>query len=172
MTDFPTRRNTLRLRDFDYRTPGYYFVTIGTYQHLPMFGEVNDARMHLNSLGEIVKECWLLIPHKTDYIEVDRFVIMPNHLHGIVHIMDSAPALDAEPLPTAHAQARSLSVVIRTFKAGVTRIANQQWQDPPAKVWQRSFYDRIIRNEESLDAVRSYIDNNPMVWWQKRRECG
>jgi putative transposase len=172
MTDHPTRRNTLRLRDFDYRTPGYYFVTIGTYQHLPIFGEVRNARMHLNPLGEIVKECWLLIPQTTGFIELDQFVIMPNHLHGIVYIMDSAPEIQVEPLPTAHAQANSLSVVIRTFKAGVTRIANQQWQEPPAKIWQRSFYDHIIRNEESLQAVRYYIANNPLVWWQKRQECG
>jgi len=172
MTDFPTRRNSLRLRDFDYRAPGYYFVTIGTYQHLPIFGEVNDARMHLNPLGEIVKACWLLIPQKTGFIELDQFVIMPNHLHGIVYIMDSGPAIDAEPLTTAHAQARNLSVVIRTFKAAVTRIANQRWKEPPAKIWQRSFYDRIIHNDESLEAVRSYIHNNPLVWWQKTQEGG
>jgi len=60
----------------------------------------------------------------------------------------------------------------RTFKAGVSCIANQQWHEPPAKIWQRSFYDRIIRNDGSLQAVRAYIDNNPQVWWQKRQEQG
>ena len=170
MSNHNPRRNTLRLPGYDYRNPGYYFVTIDTYQQQFLFGEVIDARMHLNPLGEIVKRHWLIIPRNARFIHLDRFVIMPNHMHGIVHIMNSAPEVPKEPFPTAEIKANSLSVIIRTFKAAVTRSANRELEAPPVKIWHRSFNDRIIREEESLDDVRFYINNNPKRWWKNRKD--
>lgn len=170
MSNHKHRRNTLRLPGYDYRKPGYYFVTIGTYQQQLLFGEVIDARMHLNPLGEIVKRHWIIIPQNVRFINLDRFVIMPNHMHGIVHIMNKALEIPEEPFPTAEIKENSLSVIMRTFKAAVTRSANRELVDPPVKIWHRSFHDRIIREQESLDDVRFYINNNPKRWWEKRNK--
>jgi len=168
MTDQTTRRNSLRLQGYDYRNPGYYFVTILAFQRQCLFGEVLEKKVHLNQLGEIVKHHWLSIPKKKLGFDIDAFVIMPNHLHGIVRIMNTVQKQIAEENMLAFAKANSLSVLIRTFKASVTKSARKEIDDYPPKIWHRSFNDRILRDSESLDAIRFYIKSNPWRWKKEK----
>lgn len=168
MTNFKTRRNSLRLPDYDYRTPGYYFVTILAFQRQDLFGEVINKKMQLNSLGKIVKYHWLLTPEKSPFVELDAFIIMPNHLHGIVHILHTNRIHQDDNTSLKFAKARSLSVLMRTFKASVTKTSRMKMADPPPKIWHRSFYDHILRDDESLEAVRFYIRSNPARWEEKQ----
>ena len=168
MREFKTRRNSLRLQGYDYRTPGYYFVTISTYQSRHLFGEVHNKKMHLNRLGEIAKYHWLLTPEKSPFVDLDAFIIMPNHLHGIVHILKTNQIPADENTALKFAKARSLSVLMRTFKASVTKTVRRALNEPPPQIWHRSFNDHIIRDNESLENVRFYICSNPARWDEKQ----
>ena len=164
MGKFKTRKNSLRLQGYDYRTPGYYFVTISSYQSQHLFGEIHDKKMNLNQLGEIVKYHWLLTPGKSPIVELDEFIIMPNHLHAIIRILNTNQIPVNEDPTLKFAKAHSLSVLMRTFKASVTKTTRKTLSQPSLQIWHRSFNDHILRDDESLDAVRFYIRSNPTRW--------
>ena len=124
--------------------------------------------MHLNQLGKIVKCHWLLTPEKSPFVELDAFVIMPNHLHGIVHILQTNRIPTDENTSLKFAKAKSLSVLMRTFKASVTKTVRKTLNEPPPQIWHRSFNDHIVRDEDSLEAVRFYIRSNPARWGEKQ----
>ncbi len=140
------KRKLPRLRGYDYSNANYYFVTICTYQKQQLFGTPES----LNTLGKIAENDLLAIPQHFPSVRVDKYVIMPNHIHAIFVL---------EPPKTS---APSLSTVINLYKSGVTRQIHQFL--PDKKIWQQSFYDSIIRDEIAYLDIWSYIDGNPTKW--------
>ena len=170
------RRKSTRLQHYDYSQAGYYFVTICTQHRKELFGEIADGQMVANLAGEMVVKTWNELPKFYHGIEMDQFQIMPNHVHGIIVIVGDGPrAVPHEPgaLPDGQPQGvvptLSLSNVVHRFKTLTTKLYIEDvhkngWKPFNAKLWQRSFYDHIIRDEQSLNDVREYIQNNPLDW--------
>jgi len=167
-----------RLRKYDYRQNGAYFITICTYARICFFGELNGENICLNKYGNIVNKCWQEIPqHFHEFIPAP-FIIMPNHVHGIVVI--SKRTLSTNPaVETRHAVSRasnhiceafqkpvshSVPTIIRSFKSAVTRHLNALNENLPMSVWQRNYYEHIIRNDEELNRAIEYIKFNPIKW--------
>lgn len=160
MDNRPDRyRKNIRLKDFDYSTAGYYFVTIVSHDRKNIFGNIIDGEMDLNHIGLIVEKAWQEIPIHFPYIEVGDQVIMPNHFHGIV-IINQVGALHAEPL--RHAQ--PLGVIIRSFKSAVTKRVHDLGLFVGEKIWQRNYYEHIIRDEVDYEKIVDYIAANPNNW--------
>lgn len=168
-------RRSIRLRNYDYSQPGAYFVTICTYQKQPWFGEIKNGQMYLNQLGKIVADEWLKTCKIRPNFQLDEWVIMPNHFHVIVIINDysgddqSLGARDA-PLDLGARDAppqqkpNSLSSCIAGFKSAVTKRINLLRQNTDTPIWQRNYYESILRDEKYLAVVREYIINNPKNW--------
>jgi REP element-mobilizing transposase RayT len=189
-------RRSIRLREFDYRNAGAYFVTICAFQRECLFGEVVDGEMRLNGLGVATEACWRAITNHFPNVQLDEFVIMPNHLHGIMDITTSesvgsnvgakqassaSPGFDncgnnvddcnkgeaggsfASPLRDGTVSG-SLGAVIQNFKSVSTRKINKIRNNPGCPVWQRNYYEHVIRNEADLANIRQYIVNNPLKW--------
>lgn len=173
-------RKPNRLKNYDYSQPGWYFVTICTHDKLPHFGRINDGVLILNQYGELAHKYWLEIADHFNGVELDEFVIMPNHVHGIIIIHDigegdtsAGDALvgdalvgDAYMRPLHQPMDRTkmlLSKVIGQYKAAVTREIHKM-DNRTLFRWQRSFYDHIIRNDFALFKIRTYIQNNPVKW--------
>ena len=163
------RRRSIRLPGYDYSQPGYYFVTICSYQRQCLFGQIVNGEMQLNQYGEIVREEWLKSLIIRPETELDRYVVMPNHFHGIV-IINTVRANSGSPLPSTSVhnnfsmKPRSLSSIMAGFKSSVTKNINLIRHAPGTPVWQRNYYEHIICTEESLNRIRTYIDNNPLSW--------
>lgn len=163
-------RRSIRLRDYDYAQAGAYFVTICTRERVCLFGEVVDDVMRLNDAGKIAEACWLAIPAHFPDANVNAFVVMPNHVHGIVFIADIVGAKNFSPVwdnvEAAHNPIRSpsktIGSVIRGFKIGVTKWFREN--GVTGNVWQRNYYEHVIRNDESLSRIRQYIHENPTRW--------
>jgi putative transposase len=169
----PVRR-TPRLKEYNYTQPGAYFVTICTHERECLFGEVKNALCTLTSEGQIVERCWLEIPRHRPYVRLDEFIVMPNHIHCIIHILppeQSSPVVGtrlavsenlsegfARPVPG------SLSRIIGSFKSAASREINTLSNTQGRPLWQTRFHDRIIRDEEELSRIREYIINNPAQW--------
>jgi len=166
------RGNSIRLKGYDYRAAGYYFVTICTYKWQCIFGDIIEGEMRLNEFGKIVHRCWNEIPIHFEHTELDYFVIMPNHFHGIIIINRSGTACRAttEERQFGKSIAGALSTIIGSFKSAVTRSTNILRKTPGTTVWQRNFYDRIIRNDKELFNIRQYIINNPLKWELEREK--
>lgn len=160
------RIESARLKEWDYSNPGWYYVTVNTKNHIAWFGRVVNAEMKLNELGVVTNKFWLEIPIHFADVELDYFVIMPNHIHGIIIInpvetpsVVKTPA-DVETPYIASPHNPLLGEAIGKFKAAVKRWANKNnYKD---FIWQARFYDRIIRNEKELFNVRRYISQNPL----------
>jgi len=175
-------RRSIRLKGYDYTQPGAYFVTLVTYERMPLFGEIVNGEMRLNDIGRVAERCWLDIPSHFPHVALDAFVIMPNHVHGILWIIESPPgtaempemvgAKSFSPRPppssTEHPRGTSKTIgsVIRGFKIGVTKWVRQNTDI--YIVWQRNYYEHIIRNERALNAIRQYIIENPRRWQMDR----
>ncbi len=168
-------RRSIRLKEYDYSQPGAYFVTICTHDRACLFGGVVDGEMRLNEFGEMVHECWQAIPDHFPHAMLDEFVIMPNHVHGIISIVDAAivdnvgathasPLKSASSLPPRGPKQKSIGAIVGSFKSAVTKRINEYRNTPGAPVWQRNYYEHIIRNEESLNRIRQYIADNPARW--------
>lgn len=165
--DHKFHRRSIRLQGYDYRAGGLYFVTLCTHDRVALFGSIINNAMLLNDYGRIVQEEWERTAVVRPNVELDMAVIMPNHLHGIIVIVDDpratgpvAPTTDRPtgPLPG------SLGAIIGQFKTASTRRINILRDMPGARVWQRNYYEHIIRNQESLNQIRQYILNNPAKW--------
>ena len=155
-------RKTLRLESYDYRQPGAYFVTIVAHARQSIFGEVVDQNVKLNDFGQIVTEEWERSNQIRCEIGLDAFVVMPNHLHGIVMI-NPVGATGWSPSPSAPFK-RSLGAFVAGFKSAVTTRVNQLRGTPGVPIWQRNYYEHVIRSEESLNRIRQYIAENPGRW--------
>ena len=144
-------------------------MTVCTIGRGSLFGAMADGQMRLNQLGLMAKTCWLEIPAHFPNVVLDEYVIMPNHLHGILWIVDveanepSAPESRAvRSRPRLQSPSKSIGSVIRGFKAGVTKWARAH--SDISQVWQRNYYEHIIRNDASLNRIRRYILDNPANW--------
>lgn len=161
-------RRSIRLRGYDYTQAGTYFVTLCTYQRECLFGEIVNGRMCLNEIGCIVAEEWLRTSEIRLEIELDEWVVMPNHIHGIIVMTESAGAHGHAPPPNhrgmPYRKPRSLSSLVAGFKSAATKRINEIRQTPTRPIWQRNYYECIIRNEKSLCNIRQYIVNNPRRW--------
>lgn len=220
-------RRSIRLKGYDYTQSGLYFITICTHQRDCLFGEIVEGVVSLNSIGLCVQACWKRLSHHFPNLDLDVFVIMPNHLHGILILKDdmdrekgkefdqnsltksetsqpiinnqgeafrqdsltksesSQPILNnqgeasrqdsltkserslrnASPLREIKGtQSGSIGAIIQNFKSVSTRQINRIRQTKNAPIWQRNYYEHIVRNEESLAQIRNYIQNNPLSW--------
>jgi len=159
------RIETTRLDGFDYSKPGNYFITICTKDRKPLFGEIIDEKIRLSETGKIVSECWSDLPNHYQNIILDEFIVMPNHIHGIIIIRNG---LDNN-------SKHGLSEFIRAFKSFSSRRINELRKSKivdvrtvetglrpvSTTIWQPRFYDRIIRSDNALNRIRLYIKNNP-----------
>jgi len=157
-------RHSLRLQGFDYSQEGAYFVTVCLQDRACLFGDISDGKMILNDAGLMAEKCWHEIPAHFPHIELDEFVIMPNHIHGILSITTAVGAKNVSPLPSQqmHGPSKTIGSVIRGFKIGVTKWMRQN--TPVYNVWQRNYYEHIIRDDASLNLIRQYIMDNPARW--------
>ncbi len=183
-------RHSIRLRGYDYSRPGAYFVTICAQDRQCLFGNIVNGEMTLNDAGRIVEHVWFDLPNHYSNVELDQYVIMPNHFHGIIILSDSgmngnqctdskhvgvgfkpAPTVNQctdskpvgvgfKPAPTKH----GLPEIVRAFKTFSSRRINEMQNTSGAKLWQRNYYEHIIRNTGDLNRIRKYIQNNPRKW--------
>ncbi len=159
------QRKSIRLRGYDYTQAGAYFVTICTYQRECLFGEIMNEEMVLNELGVIANECWRALPEHFPRVELGAFVVMPNHVHGIVIITESkVGAQHAAPLrqQSINVKPGSLGAIVRSFKAAATRRIGRE--QGISGIWQRNYYEHIIRNEVGLHRITAYIEANHANW--------
>lgn len=152
-----------RLQGYDYGLSGAYFVTICTKNRIHYFGEIVETDYHpslrATTIGKIAHEYWSEIPNHFPFVMLDEFVIMPDHVHGIL-IFNKPDKHDWQP-NVFGSQSRNLGSVIRGFKASVKRYANEngiQFE------WLARYYDRVVRDEDELNRIRNYIKNNPAKW--------
>ncbi len=161
------RRKSHRLKGYDYSQPGAYFVTICSHKMENIFGTIIGGKLAINSISEIIWEEWFHTAQIRPNVQLheDEFVVMPNHVHGIIWIVDAK--LTYRVAPTDHPRGPkpgSLGSIIGQYKSITTKCINQLRNSPRIQVWQRNYYDRIIRNEYELDAIRKYIQTNPFNW--------
>lgn len=168
-------RRSVRLRGYDYRQAGVYFVTVCTHCNYKFFGSISEGEMILNELGSIARDEWQHVADARANVQLDYYVVMPNHLHGIVIIKDEKLERDSNELHNMSSreqsrtlQAGSLGAIVGHFKAAVGRRAKRANIGRQQKIWQRNYYEHIIRNETSLDDIRRYIINNPARWHDDR----
>ncbi len=155
------RRRPLRLRWYDYTRPGAYFVTVCAHRQSFLFGRIVDGAMHPNGFGTIVEACWRALPEHYPHVGPDAFVVMPNHVHGILVLAHDA--VNGRSTGTALSR-HGLSEIVRAFKTFSSRRINDLRHGRGAPVWQRGFYEHVIRNERSLGRIRDYIESTPRRW--------
>jgi len=174
------------LKGFDYAQAGEYFLTLCAYERERIFGSIVDETTELSQIGEIVKEEWLRTTLIRPNIELDEFIVMPNHVHGIIVIHDernrekalnspvgaysytpqrgkSPQGESTEPLPF-RSPSRTVGAIVRGFKSASTKKINELRGTPGLPVWQRTYYEHVIRDERDLDRIREYITTNPERW--------
>jgi len=181
-------RKPTRLKDFDYSTPGYYFVTICTENRELLFGAIKNNQMILNDIGNMVDLWWHKIFETYKNALVDEYIIMPNHIHGLINIVGAGPCTrplsknneiyqrknvngnddDAgenmvSPLQTGLGQCLAWFKRMTTNKY-IHNVKNNNWPPFNKRLWQRNYHDHIVRNDQSLKNIREYIINNPKNW--------
>ncbi|WP_457654477.1 transposase [Rhodocaloribacter sp.] len=207
-------RRSIRLKGYDYRKEGAYFVTICVEGHVCRFGTIQSGRMRLSAEGRVARDCWLALPDHFDRAVLDAFVVMPNHVHGIVFLMGPPPTCapsrtddtrtfggrnaddtrtnvgarhavplpgiprppwppsNAVPAPGVERFGRpvpgSLPTLVRSYKSAVTKRINAMTGTPGARLWQRNYYEHVIRTDDALRRIRWYIAQNPARWRQDR----
>lgn len=180
-------RRSIRLKGYDYTRPGAYFVTMCTGNRKCLFGKTSGEIMQLNKFGTMIHTCWSNLPKHFAHIRLDTCVVMPNHIHGIIIITDAnidrrgeafssplklCPGLVTENASPLHPRTQSphgtssgsLGAIMQNSKSVSTRKINQSNNTPGVTLWQRNYYEHIIRNEHSLNTIRQYIMYNPLMW--------
>ena len=161
-------RRSIRLKDYDYAAAGAYFVTICTHNKRCIFGDVMVGNMILNHFGEIVETEWLKTFDIRKNLIPDEYIIMPNHFHAII-VIDESCRGTLQRAPTTYGRfgkpvSNSIPTILRLFKASVTKRINNIRATPGLRVWQRNYYEHIIRDEKDLQKIRGYIVTNPLKW--------
>jgi putative transposase len=160
-------RRSIRLKGYDYTQPGAYFVTICTYQRMHVFGEVINGVMVLNETGKIAQNEWFKTAELRPYVKLheDEFMVMPNHAHGIIRILELA---GQRPAPTRESfgkpVAGSIPTIVRAYKSAVTYVVNAAENRRGSILWQKNYYEHVIRNDRELQNTGLYIVNNPLNW--------
>jgi putative transposase len=163
-------RRSIRLKGYDYTQPGAYFITICTYQRMHIFGEVVGGKMDLNEVGKIVWGEWFKTAELRPYVKLyeDEFVVMPNHAHGVIWIEDvgarrrraRTDAVEKFGKPVKG----SIPTIVRAYESAVTHAVNAAENQRGAVLWQKNYYEHIIRNDRELNNIGWYIVNNPLNW--------
>ena len=161
-------RRSIRLKNYDYSQAGAYFVTVCAQSRECLFGEIADGVMVMNDAGEMIEQWWMKLPDNFSTVENDAYVVMPNHFHGIIVLAGAGPRACPDSGRT-HGCAPTLGDVMIWFKTMTTNqyirgVKESHWPLFPGKLWQRNYYEHIIRNEEELNKIREYIINNPVRW--------
>jgi len=171
-------RHSIRFKGYDYTQDGVYFVTICAWERECLFGDIADGIARLSEIGKIVREEWMRTPVLRSNVELDTFVVMPNHFHAIFGINNSVGAHCVRPNSQppngfekrAHVSAPlrrqpdSVGSIIAGFKSAVTKRINEQRGTPKVPVWQRNYYEHVVRDDNDLAAIRQYIADNPAKW--------
>ena len=159
-------RRSIRLHGYDYSQAGAYFLTICAQNRVCLFGDVADGKMMLNDAGKIVADEWVKIAEIRDDIKLDEWIVMPNHFHGILTINNPVGAIHESPLQMTITQRRNMTLpkLIGRFKMLSSKRINEMRDTQGIKLWQRGYFEHIVRNEKSLNHIREYIVNNPMQW--------
>ncbi len=168
-------RRSIRLKDYEYTTPGWYFVTIVVQDRACLFGEVIDSVMQPNDAGQMVARVWSEIPVMYPGIDIDSLVVMPNHLHGIIVLLEEqrTASVGADPLclPSSVPPTKALSLgdVVRRFKSLTTReygvgVRQSGWPPFSQRLWQRNYFEHVVRDERDADRLQRYIIDNPANW--------
>lgn len=162
-------RHSIRLRDYDYSQEGFYFITICVKDKQCDFGKIENGKMILSEIGNIADNCWREIPQHFPDVKLGDFVIMPNHIHGIIEIVNGASvgAKNFSPLQSEQSNAfkspsRSIGSIIRGFKIGVTKWCNQN--NHSYFQWQKNYYEHIIRDGKEFKNIQWYILGNIAKW--------
>ncbi|MDP2681641.1 MAG: transposase [Deltaproteobacteria bacterium] len=159
-------RRSIRLKNYDYSRAGAYFVTVCVQNRECLFGDIDNGEMRLNEFGRVVENEWLKTKDIRGNVKLDYYIIMPNHFHGILVINDCRGVL--QYAPTASRKFRSpsqtIGAIVRGFKSAITKHINETRNNPGCPVWQRNYYEHIIRNEKSMNKIREYITKNPLNW--------
>lgn len=145
-------RRSIRLKGYDYSQAGAYFITICSFQRACILGQVEAGQMKLSEIGAAIQRVWENLPNHYTHLLVDAFVIMPNHIHGLL-------VLGANP---SNAKRHDIPMIVGSFKSFSAREAHQIEQN--IQVWQRNYYEHIVREDDELNAIRQYIVSNPLQW--------
>ena len=154
-------RRSIRLKGYDYSQAGAYFVTICINHGQHRLGEVRDGILIPSLAGIMVAACWFALAERFPNIELDLFTLMPNHIHAIIVIVEPGLTANKRPLVLGNMVGAFKSISTNHYIDGVHE---QGWEPFHKRLWQRDFYDRVIRNERELEAIRAYIINNPANW--------
>ncbi|MBN2098364.1 MAG: transposase [Dehalococcoidia bacterium] len=157
-------RHSIRLKDYDYAQPGAYFVTVCTRDRECLLGEIADGELRLNPFGVAVRDEWLRTAELRERVDLDVFVVMPNHLHGIVMITQGRGVWPYAPTETLRSPSHTVGAIVRGFKSASAKRINEMRNTPRMPVWQRNYYEHVIRNEAELNAIRQHIHGNQATW--------
>jgi len=159
-------RRSIRLKGYDYTAAGGYFVTIVTYQRECLFGGIVNKKMVSNEIGQIVEHAWFDLPNHYPNVELGTFCIMPNHIHGIIILNDLSVGAGLRPAPTTNPTVKShgLPEIVRAFKSFSARRVNEHLDSPGIPLWQRNYYEHIIRDDDDHNRIHLYIESNPSMW--------
>jgi putative transposase len=178
-------RRSIRLKGYDYSYPGTYFVTICVHDRRCIFGDIIDRQMIANPAGNMVTNAWNELPKKYEHVATDFFVLMPNHIHGIIvlnprhvgaapcgrPVCSGAQSPQGQPQGVAPTRETLLTLcdVVHRFKSWTTKlysdgVKKQDWPSFPGRLWQRNYYEHVIRDDEDLNKIREYIVTNPYSW--------
>ncbi len=162
----PHHRRSIRLPFYDYGQNGAYFVTVCAAKRRCVFGAVDSDQVRLSTLGRIVAEEWLRTPDIRTGVAIDVIVVMPNHTHAVVVLMNENSQPEEDSPGSFASPRRTLGSIVRGFKASVTTRWNTYCGSPGSRIWQRGYYEHVIRNDESLAEIREYIQGNPVRWME------
>jgi REP element-mobilizing transposase RayT len=159
-------RKSIRLKEYDYSLPGAYFITICTYDKQCILSDIIDGELRLRETGKIVEECWNDIPNHFPNVELDEFVVMPDHIHGIIIIHEPVGAIHESPLPASVYERRTMMLpkIVGRFKMNSAKRINILLAASGSHVWQRNYYEHVLRDDKDLNNIRNYIAGNPVRW--------
>ncbi len=168
-------RRSIRLKGYNYSEPGIYYVTLTLQERVEFLGHLSGGQVRLSAFGEIVRDEWLRTPRIRPEVVLDEFVIMPDHLHGIIVIREERNGVSRssnklvganrdspQPGTPFRSPSGTLGAIIRGFKGATTKRINELRRTPGAKVWQRNYYEHIVRDEKDLRRIQHYIRENPL----------
>ena len=173
-------RRSTRIKGYDYSQAGLYFITLCTYKRICLFGEIINMKMVLNEYGRIAEEELIKTSKMRPNIKLEAFIIMPNHIHGIIEIKGGRGTTHCDKGMTPHVRgtmhrahmeerfgkptSNTIPTIIRGYKSSVTKQINTMRKQHGVPVWQRNYYEHIIRNEKMHQQISEYIRNNPLQW--------
>ena len=147
-------RRSIRLKGYDYAQAGAYFITVCSDQRARIFGEIVEGQFKSSDVGLVVKRIWENLPNHYAHLTLDAFVVMPNHIHGLLMLSENPSDTKRQDIP----------MIVGTFKSYSTR--EVRLIEPGLQVWHRNYYDHVVRDEDELDGIRNYILSNPLLWEQ------